>query len=142
MHPTTESDSAACIIPLPRSRTPRCAAHHRVKIRCVHHTAESIDEKFSKNSVVCIPPRSQTPGRASHRGVNNLSSVCFNPKFYEYYSSVMPRDINRVGILSFKKNVPIFAFFSVLYKRTDRSLRSFLFFIKERNDLCVLFRSL
>ena len=31
---------------------------------------------------------------------------------------------------------------SVLFKRTFRSLRSFLFFIKERSDLCVLFRSL
>ena len=33
-----------------------------------------------------------------HRGVNNLLSVCFNPKFYkyyyEYYFSVMPKDIN------------------------------------------------
>ena len=47
-----------------------------------------------------------------------------------------------LGILPFQKNVPIFAFFSVLYKRTERSLRSFLFFIKERNNLCVLFRSL
>ena len=35
-----------------------------------------------------------------------------------------------------------FAFFSVLYIRTFRSLRSFAFFIKERSDLCVLFRSL
>ena len=47
-----------------------------------------------------------------------------------------------LGIRSFQKNVPIFAFFSVLYKRTERSLRSFPFFIKERSDLCVLFRSL
>ena len=31
---------------------------------------------------------------------------------------------------------------SILFKRTERSLRSFPFFIKERNDLCVLFRSL
>ena len=31
---------------------------------------------------------------------------------------------------------------SVLFKRTERSLRSFPFFYKERNDLCVLFRSL
>ena len=45
-----------------------------------------------------------------------------------------------LGIRSFQKNVPIFAFFSVLYKRTERSLPSFLFFIKERSDLCVLFR--
>ena len=39
-------------------------------------------------------------------------------------------------------NVPIFAFFSILYKRTEESLRSFPFFIKECSDLCVLFRSL
>ena len=31
---------------------------------------------------------------------------------------------------------------SVLFKRTFQSLRSFPFFMKERNDLCVLFRSL
>ena len=31
---------------------------------------------------------------------------------------------------------------SILFKRTERSLRSFPFFIKERNDLCALFRSL
>ena len=31
---------------------------------------------------------------------------------------------------------------SVLFKRTFRSLRSFLFFIKEQNNLCILFRSL
>ena len=47
-----------------------------------------------------------------------------------------------LGIRSFQKNDPIFAFFSVLYKRTERSLRSFPFFIKERSDLCILFRSL
>ena len=47
-----------------------------------------------------------------------------------------------LGIRSFQKHVPIFSFFSVLYKRTERSLRSFPFFIKEWNDLCVLFRSL
>ena len=31
---------------------------------------------------------------------------------------------------------------SVLFKRTERSLRSFPFFIKEQNNLCVLFCSL
>ena len=30
---------------------------------------------------------------------------------------------------------------SVLFKRTEQSLRSSLFFIKEQNNLCVLFRS-
>ena len=52
------------------------------------------------------------------------------------------KGISGLGIRSFQKNVPIFAFFSVLYKRTERSLRSFPVFIKERSDLCVLFRSL
>ena len=31
---------------------------------------------------------------------------------------------------------------SVLFKRTEQSLRSFPFFIKERSDLCILLRSL
>ena len=47
-----------------------------------------------------------------------------------------------LGIRSFQKNGTIFAFFSALYKRTERSLRSFPFFIKERNNLCILFCSL
>ena len=47
-----------------------------------------------------------------------------------------------LGIRSFQKNIPFFAFFCVLYKRTFRSLRSFAFFIKERSVLFVLFRSL
>ena len=33
-----------------------------------------------------------------------------------------------LGIRSFQKNAPFFAFFSVLLKRTERSLRSFPFF--------------
>ena len=56
VHPIAESDSVVCIIP--RSQTPRCAAHRGVKLRGVHSTAES-------SSVVCITPRSQT----AHRGV-------------------------------------------------------------------------
>ena len=32
----------------------------------------------------------ETPRCASHRGVSNLTSVCFNPKFYNCYFSVMP----------------------------------------------------
>ena len=47
-----------------------------------------------------------------------------------------------LGIRSFQKNLPFFAFFCVLYKRTFRSLCSFAFFIKERSVLCVLLRSL
>ena len=42
--------------------TPRCASHHGVKLRGVHHTAES-------SSAVCFPPRSQAPRCASHCGV-------------------------------------------------------------------------
>ena len=41
---------------------------------------------------------------------------------------------------SFKKNRTFFAFFSVLFKRTEQSLRYFPFFLKEQNDLCILFR--
>ena len=48
----------------------------------------------------------------------------------------------RVLLRSFKKNVAFFAFFSVLCKRTFRSLRSFPFFAKEHCVRCVLFRSL
>ena len=47
-----------------------------------------------------------------------------------------------LGIRSFQKIIPIFAFFSVLYKRMFRSLRSFPFFIKEHSDLSFLLRSL
>ena len=43
---------------------------------------------------------------------------------------------------SLQTNGTIFAFFSILYKRTEWSLRSFPFLIKERNNLCVLFCSL
>ena len=42
---------------------------------------------------VCILPRSQASRCASHRGVSNLPNVCFDPKFYECYFSVMPEDI-------------------------------------------------
>ena len=50
-----------------------------------------------------------------------------------------------LGISSFQKNATFlhsFPFFSILYKRMQRSLCSFPFFIKERNVFCVLFRSL
>ena len=57
---------------------------------------------------------------------------------YKLYKSPAPG----LGIRSFQKNGTIFAFFSVLYKRTGRSLHSFPFFTKERNNLCVLFLSL
>ena len=50
-------------------------------------------------------------------------------------------EMSGLGICSFQKNVPFFAFFSFLVKRTERSLRSFPFVLKERNDLCVLFCS-
>ena len=42
----------------------------------------------------------------------------------------------------YKKNETFSALFYVLYKRTLRSLRSFMFFIKECGVLCVLLRSL
>ena len=49
----------------------------------------------------------------------------------------------RYYILSAQKNVTKRqGWASVLFKRTFGSLRSFPFFIKERIDLCVLFRSL
>ena len=48
----------------------------------------------------------------------------------------------RVGHPFFSKECNVLAFFSVLYKRTWRSLRSFPFFIKEHGVLCILFRSL
>ena len=47
-----------------------------------------------------------------------------------------------LGICSFQKNVPFFPFFSVLHKRMFHSFCSFLFFIKERSGLSVLFHSL
>ena len=52
------------------------------------------------------------------------------------------RGYTRVGHPFFSKERNGFAFFSVLYKRTEQFLHSFPFFIKEWNDLCVLFRSL
>ena len=47
-----------------------------------------------------------------------------------------------LGIRSFQKNVPFFPLFSVIYKRTFSSFRSFTFFIKERSILYVLLCSL
>ena len=44
------------------SLTPQCASHRIVKLRGVHHTAES-------SSAVCITPRSPTLRCALHRGV-------------------------------------------------------------------------
>ena len=79
---------------------------------------------------------------------------------YYCYNFILKRVLfwlkSGLGIRSFQKNFLIFAFFSVLYIRTFRSLRSFPFFIKrmfrslhsfpffikERSDLCALFRSL
>ena len=47
-----------------------------------------------------------------------------------------------VLLRSLKKNVLFFALFYILHKRTQRSLRSFMFIIKECGVLCVLLRSL
>ena len=48
----------------------------------------------------------------------------------------------RVGHPFFSKECNVLAFFCVIFKRTQHSLRSFTFFIKERSVLCVLLRSL
>ena len=41
----------------------------RVRLCGVHHTVESTAPNFSKNSAVCIPPRSRALQCASHRRV-------------------------------------------------------------------------
>ena len=56
-----------------RSQAPRCATHHGVKLRSVHHTAESSDQNFFKNSAVCITLQRQAPQCAS----KSLSLVAF-----------------------------------------------------------------
>ena len=83
-----------------------------------------------------------------HRGIKDFlhGSGCSLHFFYKQtdfwrknpFADLVPG----LGIRSFQKNVTIFAFFSVLYKRMERSLRSFPFFIKEQNVFCVLLRSL
>ena len=55
--------------------------------------------------------------------------------------ALSPSPPSGLGIRSFQKSVPFFPFFSVLYKRTFPSFRSFLFFIKERNVLFTFFLS-
>ena len=80
VHHTGESSDLKFFI------TPRCASHRGVRLCGVHPTAES-------SYTVCIIPRSLTSRCASHCGVNNLPSVCFDPKFYRHYFSVMPEDI-------------------------------------------------
>ena len=85
---TAESDSAVYIIP--RCQTPSDEKFSKMKKLCgVQLTAES-------SSAVCIIQRSLTPRCASvsHCRVNNLSSVCFNPKFYKCFFSVMPKVIH------------------------------------------------
>ena len=75
----------------------------------------------------------------------NMRSVYIFLTFYVFYGTNGGREEEGVvavlGIRSFQKNVPIFEFFSVLYKKTEPSLRSFPFFIKECSDHCVLFCS-
>ena len=66
MH-TADLDSTVCISPL--SQDLLCASHCEVKLRGVHHTAESSDQNFSKSSAVCIPPQSRAPRCACHHGV-------------------------------------------------------------------------
>ena len=52
-------------------KTLRCASHRRVRLRGVHHTAES-------SSAVCFLPQSQAPWCASHRRVKIeiFTSLC------------------------------------------------------------------
>ena len=70
-------------------------------------------------------------------------SVTFNfskslhPNIYIY---ILKKERN--VLRSFTKERNILTFFYVLCKRTLRSLRSFMFFAKERCILCALFRSL
>ena len=52
------------------------------------------------------------------------------------------RSVLSVLFRSFLKNGTFFPFFSVLFKRTERSFRSFPFFSKERNILSIIFRFL
>ena len=84
------------------------------KLHSVHHTLKSITYQVS-DSAVCIIPQSrgyQAP--QLHHTVESSSAVCIIPP--------------GLGIRSFQKNVLFFAFFSVLLKRTFRSLHSFPFF--------------
>ncbi len=99
----------------------------------MHHTAESRYEQFFKNFAVCISPQSQTLRCASYhrvklRGVHHLSSVCFNPKFYECYFSEMPKDINmRLILVShklFKESFLIQKFFEKMESKDVASTKT------------------
>ena len=65
-----------------------------------------------------------TPWCASHRGVNNLPSVCFDSMFYKCYFSVMPRDIN-IKIILYVTNClgSLFYFLSFSKERSQRVLQ-------------------
>ena len=89
-------------------------AHCGVWLCSGMHTAES-------DYAVGYTPRSLTPRWDAHHGARLHS---------------------RVGHQFFSKERNVSAFFSVLYKRTLRSLLSFTFFSKERCILCALFRPL
>ena len=82
------------------------------------------------------PPLSQTQSGRVLREVH--THIDFPPTHLACWWGQMAG----LGIHSFQKNGTIFALFSVLYKRTERSLRSFPFFIKKRNVFCVLLRYL
>ena len=94
VHPSAESSSAMCITPqshekknlknsavciIPRSRTPRCASYCGVKLRGVHHTAESSDQISQKNSTVWCTPWSQESNCIQRSQNQNLqeSQVAF-----------------------------------------------------------------
>ena len=69
---------------------------------------------------------------------------CFSPNVWKK-TKEKAKVVARVGHPFFSKERNVLAFFSVLDKRTLRSLhslRSFPFFIKEPGVLCILFRSL
>ena len=72
-----------------------------------------------------------------YQGLNGCSS--FIPLFI---TTLLSPQYYRVGHPFFSKERNVLALFSFLYKRMRRSLRSFLFFIKECGIFCILFHSL
>ena len=121
------------------SQTLRCAWNQEVRLCSVHETGES-------DSVVCMNTGSQTLRCAWNCGVrlcgahdtveaDSAVRMDLGVRLCGVHETVESDSEAGLGIRSFQKNGTIFAFFSVLYKRTEQSLRSFPFFIKERNVL-------
>ena len=97
---------------------------------------ECPDGRLSRSHLRNLFQKVFPDGRYSiHLSINQLHTQLINQK-----NSLL--NDNRVGQPFFSKERNVRAFCPVLYKRTDRFLRSFPFFIKERKDLCVLSRSL